>query len=77
MIKCILSEEGKWLKLSKSHHAEEYRVFLTFLWNILDMQTVEIEGSVPTAAVYLTFSDGQNTAYTYLTNGSSRGNFNN
>ncbi len=40
------------------------------------MHTVAIDGSVPTAASYLQFTDGQNTAYTYLTTESDTGNFN-
>ncbi len=40
------------------------------------MRTVEIEGTVPTAASYLEFTEGQNTAYTYLTTGSDTGNSN-
>ncbi len=40
------------------------------------MHTVEIQGHVPTAAAYLNFSDGQNTAFTYLTTDPHTGSFN-
>ncbi len=40
------------------------------------MHTVDVEGSVPTAASYLEFTEGQNTAFTFLTTGSDTGSFN-
>ncbi len=51
-------------------------IFLTSLGCILDMHTVDIEGRVQPGAVYLKFTEGQNTAYTYLTYGSNTGSFN-
>ncbi len=39
------------------------------------MRTVEIQGHVPTAAAYLKFSDGQNTAYSFLTTESNTGSY--
>ncbi len=39
------------------------------------MHTVDIEGRVPPDAVYLQFTEGQKTAFTYLTNGASAGSF--
>ncbi len=46
------------------------------MWDILDMHTVEIQGRVPTAAAYLQFAEGNNTAYTYLTTEPDTGIFN-
>ncbi len=39
------------------------------------MHTVDIEGRAQPGAVYLQFSEGQNTAFTYLTTGSNTGSF--